>query len=720
MMKCFRSAGHSRSPLKPEGNHIEESLIAKTAHPLSEVSKVDTDGTAPKVDASPKQLHSAAAPHLQASVAGAKTKKEAPALSENRDPETEPASRSQSLFFRMKTAAQRRLPSPTGSARPIGTSDQMQRLQTRHQAANVPTSSSTLDAATRTRAFFKSDDNDTSDNLTLSKVLQFSAVELERKHDFIQMLFPTDQRSAFRPDMPVLNGQQVLALRADPAVTAGLENGLQKMLAFYGLRINGRDVEVNPGDDQHVEEWLVAGNHHLLRMTRMIRSLSLLGKTNEATALLQFLRQRVRSMISDISVPVADRMALRHSAQLWSDALHDPVAVSGPQGKRLTYLFPNKALEGIHAALLGRILPSAKHALLLHQTDLLAAQGDIAKEVPLLAHFSAPATVEDYRQGTHLKTALRDTGFLRPCEIHCSPGFYFSDRAGDAEQSCASESKESYEVHVDFSNRCFGGAWQQSHGYAQEEIAFLENAGLGKVAQYAGKIQYLKTYNHDQFGAAFVTREPDGTPAPIIVEGCARVGHFPLYGRVAASLGPENAATTFTQVAPLTTNWLAIAAPDLRAFHFLPEHTGNAIPGHEYEALRASREKAISSENFIDLFNTAHAGFNMALELAGDRTMKLHTGQLGCGVFSNDVMMSTAAQILAARIVGVDQVKFYDYDDRHDNAAKFHAVKDIIDDVIHKLLVSNPSATVGSLMRDTFNAIDFERYRILASETPAV
>ena len=40
----------------------------------------------------------------------------------------------------------------------------------------------------------------------------------------------------------------------------------------------------------------------------------------------------------------------------------------------------------------------------------------------------------------------------------------------------------------------------------------------------------------------------------------------------------------------------------------------------------------------------------MSKAIAGEKAVEIHTGQFGCGVFQNDVTLSTAAQILAAKL----------------------------------------------------------------------
>lgn len=65
----------------------------------------------------------------------------------------------------------------------------------------------------------------------------------------------------------------------------------------------------------------------------------------------------------------------------------------------------------------------------------------------------------------------------------------------------------------------------------------------------------------------------------------------------------------------------------------------------------------------------------MAKKLAGDRPLILHTGPLGCGVFKNSFTLSIAAQLLAAKVVGVDTLHFYDVEP---NDARFKRIREIV------------------------------------------
>ena len=96
---------------------------------------------------------------------------------------------------------------------------------------------------------------------TLDDVLAFTDAELERRHDFIQWLFPLPEPSRAVPGSPVLDPADAAAIRASPAAQANLARAAERMLAFYA----------------RTSEWRAPFDHNHLRITRIIRSLRLLA-----------------------------------------------------------------------------------------------------------------------------------------------------------------------------------------------------------------------------------------------------------------------------------------------------------------------------------------------------------------------------------------------------------------------------------------------------------
>ena len=111
---------------------------------------------------------------------------------------------------------------------------------------------------------------------------------LERVHDYIQWLFPLPEASGFNPGAPLLTPDDVAAFRADPALRRALLASLQRMRRFYGL----------PGSA--ARPWLTPGNHNMLRLSRVLRSLHLLGLQDEASALLRDLETLYESGAAEV------------------------------------------------------------------------------------------------------------------------------------------------------------------------------------------------------------------------------------------------------------------------------------------------------------------------------------------------------------------------------------------------------------------------------------
>jgi hypothetical protein len=141
-------------------------------------------------------------------------------------------------------------------------------------------------------AFYRGDGRDHRGRL-LSHIHQYSFDDLERHHDYIQWLFPLPEPSGANPWAPLLTEEDAAAFQGDESLRASLLRSFQLMLQFYGLELEaGADhVEIRraAGFDDRRRIWLTPGNHNFLRLTRILRSLSLLGEGRHAAALLKCL-----------------------------------------------------------------------------------------------------------------------------------------------------------------------------------------------------------------------------------------------------------------------------------------------------------------------------------------------------------------------------------------------------------------------------------------------
>lgn len=119
----------------------------------------------------------------------------------------------------------------------------------------------------------------TPDNLGryISEIHQFTHFWLEHDHKFIQVLFPIDDDHKFNRHAPLVNPESRQAfINSDMLRDAHLRS-LDLMLDYYGLQRVGVSIGVRDELAPHSHDWLKPKNHNQLRITRMIRSLYLLG-----------------------------------------------------------------------------------------------------------------------------------------------------------------------------------------------------------------------------------------------------------------------------------------------------------------------------------------------------------------------------------------------------------------------------------------------------------
>jgi Opioid growth factor receptor (OGFr) conserved region len=131
---------------------------------------------------------------------------------------------------------------------------------------------------------------------TLQEIWSWNDDDLEEVHDFIQWLFPIPEPSRFNPDAPLLTPEDIAAFKTDPVIQANLRKSLARILAFLGLTM-GREGSVSEADNfeaRRADVWEFP-NHNWLRISRILRSLTLLGLQAEAQAIYERLDEHFKA-----------------------------------------------------------------------------------------------------------------------------------------------------------------------------------------------------------------------------------------------------------------------------------------------------------------------------------------------------------------------------------------------------------------------------------------
>ena len=95
-------------------------------------------------------------------------------------------------------------------------------------------------------------------------------------------MFPLAERSGANPAAPILDEPTIHEFRSRPELRENLRASFLRMLRFYGLELDSGKVKA--AADFRSKVWLTPGNHNHLRITRILKSLRILGLEQDAGA----------------------------------------------------------------------------------------------------------------------------------------------------------------------------------------------------------------------------------------------------------------------------------------------------------------------------------------------------------------------------------------------------------------------------------------------------
>ena len=119
----------------------------------------------------------------------------------------------------------------------------------------------------------------------LAEILRQDDQWFELTHDFIQWLFPLTELSRASSNAPLLDRATIETFRRDGLLRKHQRASFARMLTFFGLEATVKGVRKATTWHARKGEWFQENTHNSLRITRMLKSMNLLGLEWEARAL---------------------------------------------------------------------------------------------------------------------------------------------------------------------------------------------------------------------------------------------------------------------------------------------------------------------------------------------------------------------------------------------------------------------------------------------------
>lgn len=124
---------------------------------------------------------------------------------------------------------------------------------------------------------------------TLDFILNQPDEWLESTHDYIQWLFPLKERSGANPNAPLFDNELLGAFRLYSAGRDQMVKAFDRMLKFYGLQRDDMVISKAVNWNERKGYWYVEPTHNDLRISRIIKSMSILTMVEHSESFLDAL-----------------------------------------------------------------------------------------------------------------------------------------------------------------------------------------------------------------------------------------------------------------------------------------------------------------------------------------------------------------------------------------------------------------------------------------------
>src|SRR4030042_2346274 len=119
---------------------------------------------------------------------------------------------------------------------------------------------------------------------TIHEILNMNGPRIGNTGGVIQWLFPLTTPSTHVPRAPILSPTELKLFRVEPKLRELYLVSVNRFLALFGIAVHGSSSSIEP-DFNTKKKWMYPSYHVFIPITRILRSLKLLGFPDEFATL---------------------------------------------------------------------------------------------------------------------------------------------------------------------------------------------------------------------------------------------------------------------------------------------------------------------------------------------------------------------------------------------------------------------------------------------------
>lgn len=143
---------------------------------------------------------------------------------------------------------------------------------------------------------------------TLSEIWQCRDDWFETTHNYVQWLFPLADLSNFNEDAPILTEEDIALFKSNLTLATNLVSSFFRFLKFLGLEYkNDKVIKA----ENYRDVMFVYPNHNWFRISRVLKSLKILGQHKYALTFFEFLE----------TMHIMEQNVTENTFQHWKEAV---------------------------------------------------------------------------------------------------------------------------------------------------------------------------------------------------------------------------------------------------------------------------------------------------------------------------------------------------------------------------------------------------------------